>query len=172
MRNGSKNHKIFEIKTRAEHRKKPLPRKGEEYEFIIQEKLLYCNNLNIRGKPDLIIIKGTAYQEENDKRDLLIIDKKARYNKAYHYQLWGYAYLTQVDRTFEEYKPFKVSTGFAIKQDYEFIEPFKKDHLNSFIKKLHQVRKSYKEMLRGVIPSLKENGKCSTCPFRDKCFTL
>lgn len=170
MSNGTKSHKVFEKKIREDYEKRPLPVKGEAYELIIQEKLLHCNIFNLHGKPDLVVIKGTSYCMNDDKRSLLIIDKKTKYRQEYDYQLWGYAYLAQVDKVFSKHRPFSISTGFAFKQDYDHIRLFKKEHLYSFISKLHELRKEYDKMLKGSVPVLNKSDKCIKCPFRDKCF--
>jgi CRISPR/Cas system-associated exonuclease Cas4 (RecB family) len=171
MNIGTKNHMIFEKEQKDAHDLLPEPKPGEPYVYLVQEKLLQDNELNVKGKPDQVMIRGTNLNMECDKRSVLIVDKKPRYSQSYLYQLWGYAYLSKKDKLFEQYKPFNVYTGFAFKSIDE-IYPFVESNELAFVNKVHEMRYAYSKMVEGQLPKVIYTDKCEKCHYRDKCSEL
>ncbi|MDD5417562.1 MAG: hypothetical protein PHW96_01570 [Candidatus Nanoarchaeia archaeon] len=171
MNKGTLAHEKFEKEQKEIHDSLPEPEDGKPYIYLFQEQKMHDKELNLTGRADQIILKGSALNKPFDKRMFLVVDKKPRFNQSYLYQLWGYAYLSNKNEEFEKYKPFTLHTAFAY-QTIDEIFPYEEHHEKKFIQKVNELRSSHAKMLEGQIPKILYTEKCANCFYRDKCSGL
>ncbi len=167
---GVKEHKEYESKEQEIHEQRETAKDREPYVEMFQEKKLFDRENMITGRFDTLYLYGTSLNSNNDKRKILIVDKKRTYHDAYLYQLYGYAHLVTIDNMFSQHKPFDIFVQIVHNKGKTDEIKINSTHINTFLQKVNEIRNEINKMLNGYTPQIIEKERCNYCVMKPKCF--
>lgn len=168
---GVQEHEDYEAGEQKAHDQKPEAVEGEPYQLLFQELSLRDSKARISGRIDTLYVFGTAFLSEEDRRKVLIIDKKRRFSELYFLQIFGYSYLLDASKKFEFLKPCE-HFGQIVHNGGESGEVHITDSKKQeFLQKAEAMRGHFRRMMKGERPQPKRIGRCGNCFFRERCWT-
>lgn len=167
---GSEEHEAYEAGEEKTHAEKPEAKEGEPYEMLFQEVPLFDARKNISGRIDTLYVYGSSYLSENDRRKILIIDKKRRMNEIYFLQIFGYAHLLDSSERFSFLKPCRVFGQIVHNSGATDEIRITKNKKTEFLNKAEIMREHLQRMLDGEVPESQKCSKCFSCSFKPNCF--
>ncbi len=167
---GAEEHEHYETCNDKEHKELPEAQEGKPYVMLFQEVPLIDAKNNISGRLDTLYVQGSAFLTDEDRRKVLIIDKKRKMNEIYFLQVFGYAHLLDNSDKFGFLKPCETFGQIVHNAGASREIPITDNKIAEFLSKAKIMREHFTRMLEGDVPKAVKCEKCFNCHFKGRCF--